>query len=88
MSCTMPGLGIDVPTLRSGPGSTVSGTITLYVNEGTDLRSITVRLVANARLGLPQKTTVAVPISILLAWKKRHSPALMCSTKGTVCPLL
>ena len=41
----MPGLGIDVPTLRSGTGSTVFDTITLYGNEGTDLRSITVRLV-------------------------------------------
>ena len=41
----MPGLGIDVPTLRCGAGSTVSGTLTLCGNEGTDLRSITVKFV-------------------------------------------
>ena len=41
----MPRLGIDVLTLRFEAGSSVSGIITLYGNKGTDVQSITVRLV-------------------------------------------
>ena len=41
----MPRLGIDVPTLMSGAGSTVSGTDMLYGNKGIDVQSITVKLV-------------------------------------------
>ncbi len=41
----MPRPGIDVPTLRFGTGSTVSGTDMLYGNKGIGVQSINARLV-------------------------------------------